>query len=480
MKRVFLTGATGTMGIEAVRRLIEHPDEVELTVLLRRRGGKNRRKAHCELVDLEREGRLRILWGDLTDAADMARGVRDADYVLHVGGMVSPDADHYPDRTRRVNVGAVRNIVEGVKARPDGGKGCRVVYIGSVAQLGNRNQPRHWGRAGDPVWVSKYDVYGQTKVDAERIIVESGIPCWVSLRQTGILAPDLVNKGSDPITFHVPVRGVLEWVTSEDSGRLLCNLVLAELPESFWKRFYNIGGGAGFRLGNYEFEEMILDAMSCPPTRKCFDANWFATQNFHGMWYEDSDLLDELLHFRTVPDARTYFAAFKKRLPWYFSLAHLAPAALIKAAMKWTATRGPLGTLSWVKNEDNERLDAYFGGLDAWKSIPSWNEIDLSHPSDTPIRLSHGYDESKPESELDIDDMRAAAGFRGGRCLSATMTRGDLDTPLEWECHEGHRFMATPRLILLGGHWCPECFREENADYDSIARHNPFFAQVWE
>ena len=73
--------------------------------------------------------------------------------------------------------------------------------------------------------------------------------------------------------------------------------------------------------------------------------------------------------------------------------------------------------------------------------------------------------------------MRQAAEYRGGRCLSETMTPGDLDTPLEWECHAGHRFTMTPRLVLLGGHWCPECFCL-NADYEEIARHNPFFAQV--
>ena len=60
-------------------------------------------------------------------------------------------------------------------------------------------------------------------------------------------------------------------------------------------------------------------------------------------------------------------------------------------------------------------------------------------------------------SELGIEDMRQAAEFRGGKCLSATMTKGDLATKLEWECAFGHRFSASPALILLGGHWCEEC-----------------------
>lgn len=475
-KKVFLTGATGTMGGAAMNYILAHPDRIELTVLVR--DGKRHGKARKRIDRLELEGRIKVIHGDLCDASAIARGVNDADYVLHVGGMVSPYADRFPEATRRVNLGAMQNIVDAVKGRPDGGQGVRVVYIGSVAQLGNRSQPHHWGRAGDPVWASKFDVYGETKISAERIMVESGIPWWVSLRQTGILSPEIINSASEPRTFHVPVRGVLEWVSAEDSGNLLCNLVLTDLPDSFWKHFYNIGGGRGFRLSNYEFEELILRAMNCPPTREIFGSSWFATRNFHGMWYEDSDLLDHYLHFRTIPDAETYFRMFKSELPWYFSLARFAPAWLIKPFMKKLATKSPLGTLSWIRNNDKARMDAYFGGKEAWERIPDWDGMDLSHPSEEAILLDHGYDENKRESEIDIDDLRSAAEFRGGRCMATDMKPGDLDTPVEWECHAGHRFMATPRLVLLGGHWCPECFTSE-ADLDSIAERNPFFAQVY-
>ena len=91
------------------------------------------------------------------------------------------------------------------------------------------------------------------------------------------------------------------------------------------------------------------------------------------------------------------------------------------------------------------------------RQIPGWDKIRTKRPSETPVFLDHGYDESKPKSEWDIEDMRKAAEFRGGKCLSPAMTKGDLSTPLDWECQFGHRFKASPTLVLLGGHWCPEC-----------------------
>ena len=93
-------------------------------------------------------------------------------------------------------------------------------------------------------------------------------------------------------------------------------------------------------------------------------------------------------------------------------------------------------------------------------------------------RLDHGYDETKPLAELGIDDMRRAAEFRGGKCLSDSMVNGDMRTKLQWECAFGHRFEASPTLVLLGGHWCDECMPAPWR-YDEQAAHNPFLAQVW-
>ena len=138
------------------------------------------------------------------------------------------------------------------------------------------------------------------------------------------------------------------------------------------------------------------------------------------------------------------------------------------------------GTLGWLKHNNEERIKAYFGSREERESIPSWEvmrDIKLAGEAEAE-RLSHGYDESKPLAELDIDDMRQAAAFRGGKCLSESMTKGDLATQLEWECSVGHRFFASPALVLLGGHWCDECMPAPWR-FDEEAKRNPFFAQVW-
>lgn len=461
MKTICITGATGTMGQATLREFLPRLDRFRL-ILLARHSKKNLKLLSPYL----KHENVEVVWGDLTNAGDVARAVRQADIVLHIGGMVSPAADYYPERTLEVNVRAAENVANGVLSG-EKADSAAVVYIGSVAQLGDRRPPLHWGRTGDPLMASEGDAYALSKIRAELAIVDSGIKRWACLRQTGILCPAILFKGSDPITFHVPLRGMLEWTTDEDSGRLMANICEDTTPDEFWNRFYNIGSGETYRLTNYEFEKLLLKALHCPPPHKAFDAEWFALKNFHGQWYQDSDVLESLVHFRSGETCDEYFERLAKSVPWYFKLAPLAPAFLVKAGMKWVAGRNHLAPLWWRKHKVNKKINAHFGSLKQWDAIQPFarqlEELEnypLGEPRGKRIppevpSMSHGYEEGK--ETLDITDMQQKAEFMGGKCLSLSMTPGDMSTPLIWQCRHGHDFYASPYAVLHGGHWCPEC-----------------------
>ena len=149
MKIVFLTGATGNMGWAGFKELYKKRDRFKIRILARP-SKKNIRK----LKEYSNDPAVEIIWGDLTCYEDVRAGVSGADYVLHVGGMVSPAADYFPEKTLAVNTKAAENVAKAVLASPDPDK-IKVVYIGSVAQCGDRLFPVHWGRTGDPVYASR-------------------------------------------------------------------------------------------------------------------------------------------------------------------------------------------------------------------------------------------------------------------------------------------------------------------------------------
>ena len=480
-KTVFLTGATGNMGWAGFTELLKKKDRFNIRVIARP-SRKNKKK----LAPYMNDPSVTVVWGDLTSYDDVLKGVEGADFVLHVGGMVSPAADYYPEKTLKTNVSAAENIVKAVLAQPEHDN-IKVVYIGSVAQCGDRMPPMHWGEAGEPVYASKFDKYSVSKCIAERVIADSGIRWWVSLRQTGILYPGIF-KQINPTAFHVPVRGVLEWATVEDSGRVLANVVEDWVPDEFWNRFYNISSGEEYRLVNYDFENMLLKPLGISSVEKVFEPQWFATRNFHGMWYKDADILENYLHFRANIPVNEYFRSLAARLPWYYSLARIVPACLIKAFLKPLAFEDGLGTQSWAKN-DEEKLKAYYGSRENYENIRSWDQARPSAPLEKNLEKARqageaadflkGYDTSKSIYSLDEAELKSAAEFRGGKFLgpsTASDAIGKRGSMFEWECENGHRFTSSLEYVLLGGGWCPECGYDNV--YSSTTEKNRFISAV--
>ena len=305
---VFLTGGTGVMGQAVVQELSHHLDKINLRLLI------HERKIPSVVSTIINQNRTTIetIQGDLRDYNTILKCITGANYVLHVGGMVSPYADTFPYETLDVNIGGMKNICKAVLSQKNKDN-IKVVFIGSVAETGGRNYPLHYGRTGDPINISIYDHYALSKAVAEMTLIESGIKNWVVLRMTGILHPGLLNN-MKPIVMYVVINGGLEWCTQEDSGRLLRQLVLLDLDgklgKDFWNHIFNISSGKDYRLSNYDFENYILKGSKLPGTTQLFEPNWFVTKNFHGHFYLDADKLENFLHFREGMALKPYFPRY--------------------------------------------------------------------------------------------------------------------------------------------------------------------------
>ncbi|KAL7720998.1 Nucleoside-diphosphate-sugar epimerase [Entamoeba marina] len=468
-RTVLLTGATGVMGYQGLQELLKVPS-LSIRVLVRDTK-QDRAKLKPYLKKIE------VIYGDLTNYESVLRSVQNVDYILHVGGLVSPAADPYPTRTLHVNITASENIVRAVRETNQLDT-VKIVYIGSIAEVGDRQVPYHYSRCGDPLNPSVYDHYAMSKIEAERIIVESGIKNWVSLRQTGILYPELILKGADPISFHVPIDEVIEWATREDSGSLLAKVCDENVPQEFWNNFYHISSGKTYRMSNYEFMTKLLNVLGCPPAEEVFERNWFATRNFHGSYFSDGEVLENYLHFRKNVSCDDYFLWLKKQVPWYFTFAKWAPGFVIKKFMASYANVDMMGTMDWIANGNDKRVSSYFKSREDWNQIGDWSSYHHEKAPEDEILFDHGYDEQKGFDKLNLTDIKNAAEFRGGECLSDHMVEGDLATKLLFKCSFGHEFELSPALMLKGGHWCKEChFMKWNGD--EIAKVNRFFAQAW-
>jgi hypothetical protein len=146
----------------------------------------------------------------------------------------------------------------------------------------------------------------------------------------------------------------------------------------------------------------------------------------------------------------------------------ICPKPLIKAYMKRMAD-----PLKWIHEGNDPYVDAFFGSRAAWESIPGWDapikQADSEAPAGLPVM--------RP-AETDLAGVMAFAAARGGTCTAQSFE--DPTQKLDWTCGAGHRFEASPNLLMGAGYWCPTCTPsvEDTSGwkYETHSVHDPLLA----
>ena len=480
---VSMTGVSGGMGSEALRQVLELDFVEQVRVLLT---PKKKNNALARAYRKKYGGRVRVVRGWIGEDAACKALVEGSDLVVHMAAVIPPLSDQLPELSERANrIGTMRLTDAIAAAQPQ----PKFIHVSTVALYGNRTMDHPWGRVGDPLLPSAYDQYAKHKLFAERYVLESKVKTWAVLRQSAMLYDGIIfSNVSDGLMFHTTLNGPLEWVTARDSGYLIRRIVerdhANEVPQ-FWNKVYDIAGGAKNRRTGLDTFTAGFALMGGSP-KKFFKPNDCATRNFHGVWYADNTLNDLFDYQREDVDSFWKHLGKKYRV---FKLAKIVPAFLIRWFLFNRLRRNKNAPPRWVKDRDEGKIVATFGSMDAYRALPrSWNEQpiavakDFGGEEERPAQvfadkmLDHGFDESKSPEQWTIQDVRAAAKFRGGRLLSEEYS--DPYAPLVFECSEGHTFRASAYTVMGAGHWCDQCMPEP-WNYDALAKKSPYYAQVW-
>ena len=107
-KRILLTGASGAVGFEAFKLLIDRKDQYQTRIL-------SLATRYEEKLFSPYRDQVEIVWGDIRNPEDVRRAVDGVDVVLHVAGIIPPVADDHPQLAREVNVGGTKNLVDALQ-----------------------------------------------------------------------------------------------------------------------------------------------------------------------------------------------------------------------------------------------------------------------------------------------------------------------------------------------------------------------------
>lgn len=260
--RLLITGAAGRLGYEVVKICIKEGYKVRAFDL------PQVNWTHLEIL----EG-VEIFRGDITDAAGVQEACRDMDAVIHLAALLPPKSENSRDLTHRINLQGTKTLLESMNHK------TKIVFTSSIATYGVTASEKPPIKETHPQVA--YNYYAESKIQAEKIVKESGNP-WTILRIAPISVADLLEL---PETVAYKADQRVEFVYVEDAGYAL----FSSLEETL-NNVYNIGGGNSWQMKGEEYLNRFYGALGVdvePNYPSSYTAvDWYDTSKSIGLGYQ--------------------------------------------------------------------------------------------------------------------------------------------------------------------------------------------------
>ncbi len=225
-KNILLTGASGTVGKEVFKELLNRTSEYEITLFLR--GSRKNKK----LFNRDKD-KVKIIWGTLQNYEEVIEAVNDQDVVIHMAAALPDVAFENPEIVISTNVGGTQNVIKAMEKQENPPK---LIYTSSVVVYGDRRE-NPIIKLSDAIDMDTEDLYATTKIKAEKLIKESKLEYSI-LRVSYVLATDVLRFR--PVMFFIALDTSVEVIHAKDVGLALVNTIDSN---EVWNNTFNLGGG---------------------------------------------------------------------------------------------------------------------------------------------------------------------------------------------------------------------------------------------
>lgn len=334
-KRILLTGASGTIGCEVLKQLYIKRDKFDITVI------DLKSKRSVKMFSQFKNG-INIVFGDISKEEDLVKVCSGKDCMIHLAAIIPPLAEEKPELSYMVNVLGTKYLVRCLEKYSPG---CFLLFSSSISVYGDRlDNP--FIKLSDPLKPNDKDEYARTKLAAEHIIQNSKLD-WSIFRLTAVMGGHKMSK----LMFHQPLSTSLEIATAEDTARAFVNAI--DQRSCLLKKTFNLGGGDFCRLSYEEFLSRSFRILGLGKLN--FRPYTFATRNFHCGFYQDGQILEDILNFRK-DTLDSYFEKEKKK---YLFCKRLI-LSVFKQPIKWYLQMHSQPYIAY-RTHNAEQIKYYFG-----------------------------------------------------------------------------------------------------------------------
>lgn len=277
IKNILLTGASGTVGYEVLKQLIEKK-HYKVRVFDIKTPQTEKKFASLPQT-------FEIVYGDISNLEDVVKATQNIDAVIHLAAIIPPLADDNPQLAERVNVKGSENLIKALERHSPQ---AFLMYSSSISVYGDRVKDPYI-TINDPLTPSEGDEYAVTKIKSEKMVQNSKLS-WTIFRLAAIMGNHKMSK----LMFHMPLNTAMEIATPSDTARAFVNGL--EHQSELNKKIFNLGGGIQCRTTYEEFLRKSFHIFGLGDLN--FPHKAFAEKNFHCGYYADGDDLENIVKFR--------------------------------------------------------------------------------------------------------------------------------------------------------------------------------------
>lgn len=278
MKKVLVTGAGGTVGLQVIRFLLSE-GKYEITAL-----ELKNKHVYKRLRPFRK--RINIVFGDINDSAIVDALVKDHDVVIHLAGVLPPLANVRDDLCKEIDLNGTKQLVDSIKDyNPD----CFFLYSSSTSVYGKQEKFENI-TVKTKSNLDDYDYYSKYKLESEKYIKEN-LKNYSILRLAYILG----DPGPEGLIYNITPDSKCELLSAEDAGyAFVCAI---DFQKEVNRKTFNVSGGEKFRTKYSDYLIHVFKTYGL--SFRFLSAYLFAEKNYYGGYYEDGNKLDDLLHFRS-------------------------------------------------------------------------------------------------------------------------------------------------------------------------------------
>lgn len=280
MKKILVTGAAGTIGIQVIKYLLAE-GKYEITAL-----DLKNKSVFKKLKRFKR--RVNLLYGDVGDRILIEALIKDHDIVIHLASALPPLSDMKKGLSEIIEYHNTENIIRAISYyNPK----CHLFYASTTSMYKEKVAPT----VKSKIELSDFDYFSLAKYKAELLIKEK-------LRNYTIYRIPLVlsNPLYEPFMYHIKKNKMVDTITKEDAAYAFVSGI--KNVDKLNKKTFNLAGEEPILYKELLNKLLKINGLSF----KYVLSRMFLEKNYYSPVCQDRDELENIIHYRNDSYAEYY------------------------------------------------------------------------------------------------------------------------------------------------------------------------------